>query len=95
MPNERVNLRIQKNSLQVGEIDFSPLHFLSTVNHSLCNVLVYVRLTFQNLICPGDDHEEELRKQRDVIENLKQDRTHYRNEAGKLRLFKHPYLGIA
>ena len=33
----------------------------------------------------GDDHEDELRKQRDVIENLKQDRTHYRKEAEKLR----------
>jgi hypothetical protein len=35
---------------------------------------------------PGDDHETELRKQREVIENLKQDRAHYCEEVEKLRL---------
>ncbi|CAB4034987.1 Hypothetical predicted protein, partial [Paramuricea clavata] len=34
----------------------------------------------------GDDHETEVRKQREVIENLKQDRAHYREEVEKLRL---------
>lgn len=32
-----------------------------------------------------DDPGAELRKQRGVIENLKQDRAHYREEAEKLR----------
>ena len=45
---------------------------------------LFVNVNF-NLI-QGDDSETELRKQRGVIENLKQDRAHYRDEAEKLRL---------
>ena len=35
---------------------------------------------------PDDDPGAEVRKQRGVIENLKQDRAYYREEAEKLRL---------
>lgn len=50
-----------------------------------CGNLFYLSCVLLSYLCSDDDHEEKLRKQRDIIENLKNDRTHYREEAEKLR----------